>query len=64
MQSVEPLLHPVAHHTGRKALIIGGGIGGLATAIALKQIGLTVEVYERVTTLREVGPACRCGQMP
>jgi len=36
-------------------LIIGGGIGGLATAIALKQIGLTVEVYERVTTLREVG---------
>lgn len=55
MQSVNPLLHPVAHHVGRKALIIGGGIGGLATAIALKQIGLTVEVYERVTTLREVG---------
>lgn len=55
MQAVQPALHPVAHCAGRKALIIGGGIGGLATAIALKQIGLTVEIYERVTTLREVG---------
>lgn len=55
MQPVKQILHPVAHTRGRKALIIGGGIGGLATAIALKQIGLTVEVYERVTLLREVG---------
>ena len=55
MQPVKQLLHPVAHTSGRKALIIGGGIGGLATAIALKQIGLTVEIYERVTLLREVG---------
>lgn len=55
MQPVKSVLHPVAHTNGRKALIIGGGIGGLATAIALKQIGMTVEVYERVTLLREVG---------
>ena len=39
----------------RRALIIGGGIGGLATAIALKQSGLEVEVFERVAVLREVG---------
>lgn len=55
MQPVKSVLHPVAHTNGRKALIMGGGIGGLATAIALKQIGMTVEVYERVTLLREVG---------
>ena len=46
---------PVAHAQGRKALVIGGGIGGLATAIALQQIGFTVELFERVVTLREVG---------
>jgi 2-polyprenyl-6-methoxyphenol hydroxylase-like FAD-dependent oxidoreductase len=48
-------LTPVDHTHNRKALIIGGGIGGLATAIALTQIGFTVEVFERVTLLREVG---------
>lgn len=48
-------LAPVAHAQGRKALVIGGGIGGLATAIALQQIGFTVELFERVVTLREVG---------
>ena len=38
-----------------KALVIGGGIGGLATAIGLRQIGWQVEVYERATAIREVG---------
>jgi 2-polyprenyl-6-methoxyphenol hydroxylase-like FAD-dependent oxidoreductase len=38
-----------------KALIIGGGIGGLATAIGLRQIGWDVEVYERAAAIREVG---------
>ena len=55
MQPVNQLLHSVSHTSGCKALIIGGGIGGLATALALKQIGVTVEVYERVALLREVG---------
>lgn len=48
-------LAPVDHTHNRKALLIGGGIGGLATAIALRQIGFTVEVFERVAMLREVG---------
>lgn len=38
-----------------KAIIIGGGIGGLTAAIALEQAGLEAHVYERVAELREVG---------
>jgi 2-polyprenyl-6-methoxyphenol hydroxylase-like FAD-dependent oxidoreductase len=33
--------------TQRKVLIVGGGIGGLATAVALRQAGFTVSVLER-----------------
>lgn len=39
----------------RKVIVIGGGIGGLAAAIGLQQIGIDVEVYERADELREVG---------
>src|SRR5712691_710408 len=42
-------------HAGRKAIIIGGGIGGVTAAIALKRAGLDVTVYERAEELREVG---------
>ena len=38
-----------------KILIIGGGIGGLATGIALRRQGIDAQVYERATALREVG---------
>jgi 2-polyprenyl-6-methoxyphenol hydroxylase-like FAD-dependent oxidoreductase len=38
-----------------RAVIIGAGIGGLAAAIALKQTGWDVSVYERAWELREVG---------
>src|SRR5436190_13627534 len=38
-----------------KAIIIGGGIGGVTAAIALKQAGLAVTVYERAEELQEVG---------
>ena len=41
--------------TGPKAIIIGGGIGGLTTAIALQRIGWQVTVLERTEVLREVG---------
>jgi flavin-dependent dehydrogenase len=37
------------------ALIIGGGIGGLATAIALREAGRVVLVFERAPEFREVG---------
>ena len=35
--------------------IIGGGIGGVAAAVALRRAGLEVTVYERALALREVG---------
>jgi 2-polyprenyl-6-methoxyphenol hydroxylase-like FAD-dependent oxidoreductase len=39
----------------KRAAIIGGGIGGLTTAIALRKIGFQVDVYERAPELKEVG---------
>ena len=38
-----------------KILIIGGGIGGLTAAIALRRRGIEADVYERSPELREVG---------
>jgi len=38
-----------------KILIIGGGIGGLTTAIALQRRGFSAEVYEAAPALRPVG---------
>ena len=35
--------------------IVGGGIGGLATALALLRDGIDVEVYEQAAELKEVG---------
>ncbi|MBJ2064954.1 FAD-dependent urate hydroxylase HpxO [Serratia odorifera] len=40
-----------------KAIIIGGGIGGLCTAIALKRIGINAEVFEAVKQIKPVGAA-------
>ena len=38
-----------------KATIIGGGIGGLTTAIALQQKGIEVEIFEAASEIKEVG---------
>ncbi len=38
-----------------KAIIIGAGMGGLTTGIALKQAGYDVTIYERVSELRPAG---------
>ena len=35
--------------------IIGGGLGGLATAIALRKQGISVQIYERARELRAIG---------
>ncbi|MCT4716946.1 FAD-dependent urate hydroxylase HpxO [Enterobacteriaceae bacterium H18W14] len=40
-----------------KAIIIGGGIGGLSAAIALKRCGMATEVYEAVKEIKPVGAA-------
>jgi 2-polyprenyl-6-methoxyphenol hydroxylase-like FAD-dependent oxidoreductase len=41
--------------TARSIGVVGGGIGGIAAAVALHRIGADVSVYERATQLREVG---------
>ncbi|MBV9388637.1 MAG: FAD-dependent monooxygenase [Chroococcidiopsidaceae cyanobacterium CP_BM_ER_R8_30] len=41
--------------TVKKIIIVGGGIGGAASALALHQAGFEPVVYERAPHLREVG---------
>jgi 2-polyprenyl-6-methoxyphenol hydroxylase-like FAD-dependent oxidoreductase len=36
-------------------IIVGAGIGGLAVAIALRQVGFGVRVFERAAELKEIG---------
>jgi FAD-dependent urate hydroxylase len=40
-----------------KAVIIGAGMGGMSAAIALRQIGIDTDVFERVTDNKPVGAA-------
>lgn len=40
--------------------ILGGGIGGLCTAIALKQEGFDADVYERHGRPTEIGAGIVC----
>lgn len=38
-----------------RAMIVGAGIGGLTAAIALREAGIGVTVYERAGEIEEVG---------
>jgi 2-polyprenyl-6-methoxyphenol hydroxylase-like FAD-dependent oxidoreductase len=38
-----------------RAIVVGGGIGGLTAAVALRQAGIETVVYERVTEYKELG---------
>ncbi|MFN5042362.1 MAG: flavin-dependent oxidoreductase [Bradyrhizobium sp.] len=38
-----------------KAIIVGGGIGGLTTALMLRARGIACELYEQSETIRELG---------
>lgn len=40
-----------------KAIVIGGGIGGMSSAIALEKAGIEVEVFEAVQEMKPVGAA-------
>jgi 2-polyprenyl-6-methoxyphenol hydroxylase-like FAD-dependent oxidoreductase len=41
----------------KKAIIVGAGIGGLSTAVALRQVGINAEVWEQSPELRPAGTA-------
>src|SRR6476620_4046599 len=43
------------------ALIVGGGIGGLATALALAQKGRAVQVLEQTSEFKEIGAGIQLG---
>jgi salicylate hydroxylase len=38
-----------------KAIVIGGGVGGMAAALSLRSEGIEVEVYEQAPALTEIG---------
>ena len=40
-----------------KVAIVGGGIGGLVPALALRERGIRFELYEQADELREIGAA-------
>jgi 2-polyprenyl-6-methoxyphenol hydroxylase-like FAD-dependent oxidoreductase len=40
---------------GRSAVVVGGGIGGLTAAVALRRVGWQVTVLERAATFGEIG---------
>jgi 2-polyprenyl-6-methoxyphenol hydroxylase-like FAD-dependent oxidoreductase len=42
-------------HTGQRAIIVGAGIGGLATAVALARRGWRIEILERAAAVGEAG---------
>ena len=44
-----------------RALVAGGGIGGLATALAASQAGWDVHLFERAATFSEVGAGLQLG---
>ena len=41
--------------------VVGGGIGGLATALALGQVGVHTSLYEQSATFEEVGAGIGLG---
>ena len=42
---------------GLKVAVVGGGIGGLVLALAMRERGIGIEVYEQADELREIGAA-------
>ena len=43
----EPVM---SEYTGASAIVVGGSIGGLTAALLLRDLGFTVDVYERTAT--------------
>src|SRR6201985_468810 len=48
-------LSQVCWSKAMKAIIVGGGIGGLTTALMLRTRGIACELFEQSETIRELG---------
>lgn len=46
---------------GRRVLVVGGGIGGLAIAYGMANLGFRVQILEQATDFREVGAGIQIG---
>jgi 2,6-dihydroxypyridine 3-monooxygenase len=44
-------IHSVNTYSGARAIVIGGSIGGLTTALLLRDLGFTVTIFERTPTV-------------
>jgi 2-polyprenyl-6-methoxyphenol hydroxylase-like FAD-dependent oxidoreductase len=55
---MEPIMTPSDTHKPT-VIIAGAGIGGIAAALALARLGISVTVLEQSPTLGEIGASCR-----
>ncbi len=46
---------------GRPVIVVGGGIGGMAAALALSQLGLRVTILEQTAEIGEIGAGIQLG---
>jgi len=51
----------MTHWKDRPVVIVGGGIGGLATALALARRGIPSHVIEQAAELKEIGAGIQLG---
>jgi len=49
------MVHKNSEIDGKSAVVVGGGIGGLTAAVALRQVGWRVTVLERAARFGEIG---------
>jgi salicylate hydroxylase len=52
---------PTSRRGGAPVLVVGGGIGGMAAALALHQQGFAVDVFEQSAEIGEIGAGLQLG---
>ncbi len=54
-------MKPITTTSEQSVLLIGGGIGGMAAALSLARLGLTVELLEQSSNIGEIGAGLQLG---